>query len=172
MGAPDSPVRHRTLFVAPATSPNYWDSGAVDRWRLCLLVASDSPVTHRTDTVQCPVRLWRAALTLHTLFFTVHLILQLLQSTVAWRSRCSAGAPDSPVNYSGAHSEKPESGQFTLVRTWCTGHCPVAHRTVRCARPRHTRFLAPLYLNPIFNLLLVCVEPLCTCRIYNLEQIS
>jgi hypothetical protein len=29
---------------------------------------------------------------------------------------------------------------------------------------------APLILNPNFDLLLVCVEPLCTCRIYNLEQ--
>jgi hypothetical protein len=87
-------------------------------------------------------------------------------------SRCSAVTPDSLVNYSGARPEKPESGEFETVRSWCTGHCLVAHRTVRCARPGHTRFLAPLYLNPIFNLLLVCVEPLCTCRIYNLEQTS
>jgi hypothetical protein len=28
----------------------------------------------------------------------------------------------------------------------------------------------PFFLNPNFDLLLVCVEPLCTCRIYNLEQ--
>jgi hypothetical protein len=34
----------------------------------------------------------------------------LLQSTVAPSSRCSAGTPDSPVNYSGACHEKPESG--------------------------------------------------------------
>jgi hypothetical protein len=33
-------------------------------------------------------------------------------------------------------------------------------------------FFAPLLLNPNFDLLLVCVEPLCTCRIYNLEQTS
>jgi hypothetical protein len=26
---------------------------------LCLLVAPDSPVPHRTGTVRCPVRLWR-----------------------------------------------------------------------------------------------------------------
>jgi hypothetical protein len=31
---------------------------------------------------------------------------------------------------------------------------------------------APLYLNSNFDLLLVCVEPLCTCRVYNLEQTS
>jgi hypothetical protein len=56
---------------------------------------------------------------------TVPLNLQLLQATVARSSRCSASAPDSLVNYSGARSEKPESGQFTLVRTWCTRHCLV-----------------------------------------------
>jgi hypothetical protein len=53
---------------------------------------------------------------------------RLLQSTVARRSRCSAGAPDSPVNYSGARPEKPEAGEFGVVRSWCTGHCPV-HET-------------------------------------------
>jgi hypothetical protein len=33
-GAPDSPVRHRTLFGAPATSPNRYSStvGASDMW--------------------------------------------------------------------------------------------------------------------------------------------
>jgi hypothetical protein len=35
--------------------------------------------------------------------------IQLMQATVARSSRCSAGAPDSPVNYSGAWPEKPES---------------------------------------------------------------
>jgi hypothetical protein len=87
-------------------------------------------------------------------------------------SRYFAGAPDSPMIFSGVCLEKPESGQLILVRSWCTGHCPVAHQTVWCTRPGHTRFLAPLYLNPFFNLLLVCVEPLCTCRTYNLEQTS
>jgi hypothetical protein len=56
---------------------------------------------------------------------TIPLNLQLLQATVARSSRCSAGAPDSPVNYSGARPEKPESGELDAVRSWCTGHCPV-----------------------------------------------
>jgi hypothetical protein len=87
-------------------------------------------------------------------------------------SRYSAGAPDSLVNYSGVRLEKPKSGQLILVRSWCTRQCPVAHRTVWCARPGHTRFLSPLYLNSIFNILLVCVEPLCTCSSCTLEQTS
>jgi hypothetical protein len=49
----------------------------------------------------------------------------------------SGGTPDSPMNYSGARPEKPEGGEFGVVRSWCTGHCPVAHRTVWCARPGH-----------------------------------
>jgi hypothetical protein len=76
------------------------------------------------------------------------------------------------VNYSGAHRQKPESGELDVVRSWCTGHCPVAHRTDRCARQGHLGFFAPLHLNPNFDLLLVCVEPLYTYRIYNLEKTS
>jgi hypothetical protein len=34
-------------------------SGASNRWRLCPLVAPDSPVPHQASTVHCPVRLWR-----------------------------------------------------------------------------------------------------------------
>jgi hypothetical protein len=36
----------------------------------------------------------------------------------------------------------------------------------------HLGFFAPFFLNSNFDLLLVCVEPLCTCGIYNLEQTS
>jgi hypothetical protein len=61
----------------------------------------------------------------------------------------SGGTPDSLMNYSGARPEKPEGGEFGVVRSWCTGHCPVAHRTVRCARPGHTRFLAPFEFEPL-----------------------
>jgi hypothetical protein len=70
---------------------------------------------------------------------------QLLQATVARSRRCSAGAPDSLVNYSGARSEKPESEELDVVRSWCTGHCLVAHQTARCARPGHTRFLISFF---------------------------
>jgi hypothetical protein len=44
-----------------------------------------------------------------------------LQATVALASRCSAGAPDSPVNYSGERHQKPEGEEFGVVRPWCTG---------------------------------------------------
>jgi hypothetical protein len=35
------------------------------------------------------------------------------------------GAPDSPMNYSGAALEKPEAKEFRVYGPWCTGHCPV-----------------------------------------------
>jgi hypothetical protein len=65
-----------------------------------------------------------------------------------WCTGQSGGTPDSPVNYSGARPEKPEGGEFGIVRSWCTGHCPVAHRTVRCARPGHPWFLCSFDFEP------------------------
>jgi hypothetical protein len=88
-----------------------------------------------------------------------------LQATIARSSRCSAGAPDIPVNYSGARPEKPKGGEFGTVRSWCTGQSGAPDQGT-------LGFFALLFLNPNFDLLLVCVEPLCTCRIYNLEQTS
>jgi hypothetical protein len=56
-----------------------------------------------------------------------------------WCTGQSGGTPDSPVNYSGAALEKPETSELEFVRPWHTGHCPVAHQTVRCARPEHSQ---------------------------------
>jgi hypothetical protein len=72
------------------------------------------------------------------------------------------------VNYSGVALQKPEAEQFRVdlpgapdTVWWCTGHCSVANRTVRCARPGQPSVgIAPFFLNPILDFLLVCVEPL------------
>jgi hypothetical protein len=53
---------------------------------------------------------------------------------------CSAGppiecTPDSPVNYSASASGNSRRWRVGVGVLWCTGHCPVAHRTVRCAKP-------------------------------------
>jgi hypothetical protein len=53
----------------------------------------------------------------------------------AWHTGQSGGTPDSPENYSRERPQKPECEEFSLYGLWCTGHSPVAHRTVRCARP-------------------------------------
>jgi hypothetical protein len=73
------------------------------------------------------------------------------ESLLRWCTEQSGGTPDSPVNYSGARLKKPESVELDVVRSWCTGHCPLAHRTVRCARPGHTRFLAPFEFEPFLQ---------------------
>jgi hypothetical protein len=79
----------------------------------------------------------------------------------AWCTGQSGGTSDSPVNYSGAAAEKPEAEEFGVYGPWCTGHCPVVHRTVQCTRPGHTSVsLDPFFLNPNLIFLLVCVEPL------------
>jgi hypothetical protein len=58
------------------------------------------------------------------------------------------------VNYSGVALQKPEAEQFKV-------DLPGAPDTVRCARPGQPSVgFAPFFLNPNFNFLLVCVEPL------------
>jgi hypothetical protein len=128
MGALDSPVHHRTLSGAPATSPNRKGSDPVDSWSPCPLVAPDCPVPHRTGTVQCPVRLWplfwplprTVALSGHCLQSTVALVVvtPLVHRTVRWiiverawgnprvasSSLYGPGTPDSPVRQTRAHS--------------------------------------------------------------------
>jgi hypothetical protein len=79
-----------------------------------------------------------AALTLRELSAHCSLFRRPFESTVALGSRCSAGTPDSPVNYSGARPQKPKGEEFEVDPPWCTGHYPVAHRTLRCARPGFT----------------------------------
>jgi hypothetical protein len=79
-----------------------------------------------------------AALTLRELSAHCSRCRRPLESTVALGSRCSTGTPDSPVNYSGARPQKPEGEEFEVDPPWCTGHCPVAHQTVRCTRPGFT----------------------------------
>jgi hypothetical protein len=104
---------------------------------------------------------------------------RLLQSTVTRRSRCSAGAPDNPVTHRTVQRIIAERGLRNLRVAGLELYGPGASDTVRwhtgqSGAPDQGTLgsFAPLILNPNFDLLLVCVEPLCTCRIYNLEQTS
>jgi hypothetical protein len=99
---------------------------------------------------------------------TVHTLFTLLQTTVALDSRYSVSTPDGLVNYSGVRPEKPKGEEFRVYDPWCTGHCPVVHRTLFGGIPdspvRQTRvlfgFFCSFLLNPNLIFLLVCVEPL------------
>jgi hypothetical protein len=147
MGAPDS-VRCASHVTQPS---GFWRFRPLE---LCLHVAPDSPVAHRTGTVHYPVRLLAAALTLRELSAHCSTFVGVRCSRLLRWSRCSADAPDSPVNYSGAGLLKPEGGKFEVVRPW-------APDTVRCVRPGFSSVsFAPFFLNPNLIFLLVCVEPL------------
>jgi hypothetical protein len=123
------------VFIAP----NHFHSCC---WRLLAMGAPDSPVRHRTTSVHCPVR----AMLAQPLGFGASRPLEPLSSCCTgqsgalwllhsnfwlalfimagdrWRagSRCSAGSPDGPVNYSGARFGIPKSDWFEVVRPWCT----------------------------------------------------
>jgi hypothetical protein len=135
MGAPDSPVRHRTLSVAPpdtvrcashVTQPlgfdrwssNSWDHRTV-RWcteQSLSGVPSGAALTLRALSTHCSRSLftfaddrWRSS------------------RCSAWHTRQSGATPDSPVNYSEVALQKPKAEQFRVdlpgapdtVR-WCT----------------------------------------------------
>jgi hypothetical protein len=150
MGAPDSLVRHRTLSGAPPRHPT-----VRVRSRSTIEALSSCGTGQVLFTVRCASD------------SAAHCSLRrvLLQSTVAQSSRCSAGTPDSPVIFSEVRLLKPESGLLDFVRSWCTGQSGAPDQGT-------LRSFAPLLLNPNLDLLLVCVELLCTCGIYNLEQTS
>jgi hypothetical protein len=131
MGAPDSPVHHRTCTVGclvrhHVTQPLGFGSSRP----LTPLSPCGTGQSGATPDMSC-------SLSGAPLTSSVHCsrTVAFAESTVARVSRCSTGAMDSLVNYSGVRLLKPESVWFIFVWTWCTGHCPVAHRTVRCASP-------------------------------------
>jgi hypothetical protein len=134
-GAP--PDRHCRLSGAPPRHPTV-------RVLEQLTVGGIVFLRHRTvrcHTEQVMFTVWCAS------DFCSHFCRALLctvafaESTVARVSRCSAGVPDSPVNYSGVRLVKPESGWFSPVRTWHTG---------QSGAPDHNTlgFFAPLNLDP------------------------
>jgi hypothetical protein len=92
-GAPDSPVRHRTLSGAPATSPNRWvpTVGASDNW--VTGQSSGAPDSHYSlsGAPSC------AALTSARAGAHCSLLLFCCRRSLVLCSRYSAGTPDSPV---------------------------------------------------------------------------
>jgi hypothetical protein len=113
MGAPDSPVRHQTVSGAPPRHPAVRSMS----WST---VGDFDHMWHRT--VRCHTGQSGAPL---TVALTSAATLFIRQSRpLRADSRCSAGALDSPVNYSGAALGKPEGEEFKLIH-------PGAPNTVR-----------------------------------------
>jgi hypothetical protein len=90
-GAPPDAVRCASHVTQPLGFRRFWP------FKLCLHVAPDSPVPHRTGIVHCPVCLWRLLWLLHELSAHCRAFAGVRCSRpLRWR-RCSAGAPDSPA---------------------------------------------------------------------------
>jgi hypothetical protein len=123
-GAPDSPVRHRTLSGAPATSPG--------RWVPTVEALTCGPAWLSGGAPDRPCRLSGVPPARALLLCAHRRAFNALQSTVAREvavaplahRTLSGDSPDSPVNYSGAPLEIPEGEEFSL-------ECPGAPDTVR-----------------------------------------
>jgi hypothetical protein len=61
------------------------------------------------------------ALTLRALSAHCAPVSRPLKSTVALGSRCSAGTPDSPMNYSGVAFPETRRWRVQVDPPWCTG---------------------------------------------------
>jgi hypothetical protein len=94
----------RVLTVSTVGALTAWDTGQ----------SGDAPDSH-CSLSGAPSS---AAITLCELSTHCSRCRRPLESTVALLSRCSAGTPDSPVNYSGVTFQIPEGGKFEGVRPW------------------------------------------------------
>jgi hypothetical protein len=130
-------VRHRTVSGALPRHPvvRDWSWSTVGGFVLmrhrtvwCHTGQSGAPLTFCSDFCRGTV--------LHCSFVRVDRCVQIVVALLVTGQ--SGGTPDSPVNYSGTAPGKPEAEGFGVYGPWCTGHCPVAHQTVRCARPGKT----------------------------------
>jgi hypothetical protein len=155
-GAPDNPVHHRTVSGAP---PDSVRCTRVNQLKLFTFgfPRRTSGIIHRTircSTGQCPVahRTVRCASGATTIC-TQRSTLQSEQCNSECQSRSQRGTglsgatPDCPVPHedraSNGRPAPSPNGRMTWRRT---GHCPVAHRTVRCALRQQTSPTAIFWL--------------------------
>jgi hypothetical protein len=146
-GAPDCPVRHRTLSGAPGRSTlnlppsGFWNclSAIIHRTVRCSTGLSSVPsgVTTTALTVDCKSVQWTMNSADCVRKVRAGARRRIGQWTVTvW---CTTGLSDGPTCQS--------SNDQTLTvgwRGWRTGQCPVTHRTVWCAR-RQTAPQRPLW---------------------------
>jgi hypothetical protein len=117
-------MAHRTVQCAtghcPVCQPRHQAIG-FRPLELCLVGPPGCPVAHRTSPVNCPVCHPRV----HCSSACAGAHLMRCSRPLARSSRCSAGSPDSPVNYSGADS-----------RSWrVQSRSPLGHRTLSGGAP-------------------------------------
>jgi hypothetical protein len=129
-GAPDSPVRHRTLSGAPAMSADCWGS------TIGALTCGVSGLSGGAPDRSCRVPGAPTARALSSARAGAHLMCCSRPLLAKYPLLCrhtgqsgvhrtlSGDSPDSPVNYSGAPSDFPEGREFSFK-------CPGAPDTVR-----------------------------------------
>ena len=144
-------------------SPFYRPKGPRSRWNsFRKAIFAFCRVAHRTGPVACPVRDLlpnQAQLTVGATVDLAHWTLSGAHRTVRcanyplaqatrrplialptvgavdrWLTGQSGAPPDSPVNYSRTPPNFSRERPVHRSSAWRTGHCPVHHRTVRCAR--------------------------------------
>jgi hypothetical protein len=153
-GAPDSPVRHRTLSGVPATSLGHWvpTVGASDNWA----TGQSGGAPDRSCTLSSGAALTSACACAHC-----SLLLFCCRRLLALCSRYSAGTPDSLVNYSGVAPRIPEGGKFGVG--FLGAPDTVRWHTEQSGAPDQGCLwvvFCSLCLNPFLVFLLVCCEPL------------
>jgi hypothetical protein len=165
-GAPDSPVRHRTLSGAPVTSADRWGSS------VGALTCEASGLSGGAPDMSCRLSGAPTARALTLARTVAHWM--LLQSTVAREVvvaplahrtvRCDTGqsgvTPDSPVLHWTVRwiiAERP----LIFSKVASSASSALVHRTVRCARPGCLLGCLLLSLfEPFLGLLLAYCEPL------------
>jgi hypothetical protein len=91
------------------------------------------PLAHRTlfgahRTVRCPHQTVGSA-TCH-----VRIARPTIGAADRWLTGQSCAPPDSLVNFSRMPPTNSRERPVDHKPAWCTGHCPVHHRTVRCTQ--------------------------------------
>jgi hypothetical protein len=171
-------MAHQTVRCAtrhrPVRQPRQQTVG-VRPLELWLVGPLGCPVVHRTGLVDCPMRQLRVLCPMRA----QARIKCVTVDRCARSSRCSAGTPDSPVLHRTVRwiiAERPSifpKVRSSAVSALVHGHCPVAHRTVRCARLGC--LLGCLFLSlfePFLGLFIGLLWIFGTCRTYRLELTS
>jgi hypothetical protein len=150
-------MAHRTVRCATGHCPVRQPRHPTVRVRPLELLTSgppNSPVVHRTVTVHCPVRLLAPVLTSARAGTHCSAFIVRCRRSLALCSRYSAGAPDSPVNYSGAAPRILEGDKFRV------GFPSAPDSPVRQTRAHFDSLLLSLFEPFFLVFLLVCCEPL------------
>jgi hypothetical protein len=134
-GAPDCLVHHRTVSGAP---------GRIDLKLFSFrFLRRSSAIIHRT--VRWSTRL--SGVPAEQQLSVRNGRLCKVNSTNQMSEQTVRGAPDCPVPHEDkASNGRPAPSPNERMTWWHTGHCPVAHRTVRCAHRQQTSPTATFWM--------------------------